>query len=103
MILILSLTEYDSDYNSSNEDQNNKQEEYYDQPQIYDDPVTTRHVESIGSLEASTSNPRFEQAPTLNSVSEFSLANAVNLRGKIFSHLKILIYLMIFMGQVWSA
>lgn len=73
-------SEYDLDYNGANEDTSNKEEEYYEQPQVYDDTVNSGHVESIAPLKTSSANPRFEQAPTINSVSEFSLANTVNLR-----------------------
>ncbi|XP_038222427.1 synaptotagmin-15-like isoform X3 [Zerene cesonia] len=62
---------YDTDYNSD------PGEEYYGN--IEEDPVTSVQVEALGHLEASSSNPRYEQAPT-SSVTELSFTNAVNLR-----------------------
>ncbi|XP_037301330.1 uncharacterized protein LOC119191544 [Manduca sexta] len=70
-----------SEYNTGTEDVNDKQaEEYYVGHQDYEDPVTSRHVEVLGQLETSSANSKFEAAPTATSVSEFSIANAVNLR-----------------------
>ncbi|CAH0589101.1 unnamed protein product [Chrysodeixis includens] len=74
--------DYDSDYNpDAGEEVNDKQNpEYYDQPAEYEDPVTSQHVEGLSQLETSPPNQAFEQSPTSASVSEFSIANAVNLR-----------------------
>ncbi|XP_037301427.1 uncharacterized protein LOC119191642, partial [Manduca sexta] len=74
-------TDYGPEYNTGTEDVNDKQaEEYYVGHQDYEDPVTSRHVEVLGQLETSSANSKFEAAPTATSVSEFSIANAVNLR-----------------------
>lgn len=74
--------DYDSDYDPDEiEEPREKQNaDYYDRPQEYEDPVTSRHVEGLSQLETAPPKPSFEQSPTSASVSEFSIANAVNLR-----------------------
>ncbi|KOB68241.1 putative synaptotagmin 15, partial [Operophtera brumata] len=64
-------------YNTGTEEQH-KSEDYYERHD-YEDPVTSQHAE-LGQLESTRG--RFHQAPTTSSVSEYSIANAVNLRGK---------------------
>lgn len=79
-------TDYDSDYNPDTVEETNEKQnpEYYDQPREYEDPVTSQRVEGLSQLETSPPNQAFEQPPTTASVSEFSIANAVNLRGECF-------------------
>ncbi|XP_028042011.1 synaptotagmin-15-like [Bombyx mandarina] len=73
-------SDYDSEYGGS-EDANAKQvEDYYDRHQDYDEAVAPQPVEALGHLESSSIQASFEKAPTTSSVSEFSIANAVNLR-----------------------
>lgn len=59
-------------------------EDYYDRHQDYDEAVAPQPVEALGHLESSSIQASFEKAPTTSSVSEFSIANAVNLRGEFF-------------------
>lgn len=73
--------DYDGEYNPEDEEPKEKQnEDYYVSEHEYDDSITSKHVEGISQVEISPPNPNFEQTPTTASVSEFSLANAVNLR-----------------------
>ncbi|CAG5020722.1 unnamed protein product [Parnassius apollo] len=68
------LSSYDNDDNElTNED-------YYDRRPDYEDPLTSQQVGVVGPLETVAPQPINEQAPTVSSVSEFSIANAVNLR-----------------------
>lgn len=62
----------------------------YDPPPIdyYDisdgvDPVTPIRVETLGQVESTSASSRFEQTPTTRTVHEFSIANSINLRGKL--------------------
>ncbi|XP_059052694.1 synaptotagmin-15-like [Achroia grisella] len=64
---------YDIDYNG-------QEEQYYDPNQDYVDPVTSRHANLVEQLESSPPNSRLEQGPTVGSVSESSIGNAINLR-----------------------
>ena len=53
--------------------------------------MTARHAEGLSQLETAPPKPNnFEQSPTSASVSEFSIANAVNLRGKCRLILKVI-------------
>ncbi|KAF9789073.1 hypothetical protein SFRURICE_005675, partial [Spodoptera frugiperda] len=81
-VLTYNTNDYDSDYDPDEiEEPREKQNaDYYDRPQEYEDPVTSRHVEGLSQLETAPPKPSFEQSPTSASVSEFSIANAVNLR-----------------------
>ncbi|CAB3234012.1 unnamed protein product [Arctia plantaginis] len=78
-----STQDYVAEYNPEGEERRVKQsEEYYDRDHDYEEPVTSQQLEGLGlgPVDSSPPNPYYEQAPTTNSVSEFSLANAVNLR-----------------------
>ncbi|XP_045774487.1 synaptotagmin-15-like [Maniola jurtina] len=70
---------YGSDYGNypDPEEPEVPQENYY-KPVESDDPVTPIQVEAL--VEPSTSNPRYEQPTSVTTVSEFSIANAINLR-----------------------
>ncbi|PZC71271.1 hypothetical protein B5X24_HaOG213731 [Helicoverpa armigera] len=73
--------DYESDYDPDavEEPREKQNADYYDRPREYEDPVTSQHVEGLSQIE--TAPPKsFEQPPTTASVSEFSIANAVNLR-----------------------
>lgn len=68
------FTGYETDY------QGGQNEEYYDSRVEYEEPAKAQRVEALEQVDSSA--PTFDQAPTVSSVSGFSTANAVNLRGK---------------------
>lgn len=70
------MTGYETDYPGG------QNEEYYDHRVEYEEPGKAQQVETLEQVDSS--GPTFEQAPTVISVSGFSIANAVNLRGKRF-------------------
>ncbi|XP_069361027.1 synaptotagmin-15-like isoform X1 [Maniola hyperantus] len=78
-ILKESSDPYDSDYiiDPAPEEPEAPQEDYY-KPVESDDPLTPLQVEAL--VEPSTLNPRYEQPTSVTTVSEFSIANAINLR-----------------------
>ncbi|RVE54703.1 hypothetical protein evm_000470 [Chilo suppressalis] len=65
---------YETEYNGQQD------EEYYDRSNDYVEPVIARNPARVQQLDPSTPNPRFEQAPTDNPITEFSFGNGVNLR-----------------------
>ncbi|XP_050665768.1 synaptotagmin-15-like [Leptidea sinapis] len=66
---------YNSEYDS--EDKGDPGEEYYGG--VGEDPILPVEVETLGQLDSSTTNPRYEQAST-GAIADFSIANSVNLR-----------------------
>ncbi|VVC92080.1 unnamed protein product [Leptidea sinapis] len=66
---------YNSEYDS--EDKSDPGEEYYGG--VGEDPILPVEVETLGQLDSSTTNPRYEQAST-GAIADFSIANSVNLR-----------------------
>lgn len=70
------FTGYEIDYPAG------QNEDYYDSRVEYEEPGKAQQVETLEQVDSSA--PTFEQTPTVSSVSGFSIANAVNLRGKWF-------------------
>lgn len=71
------ISDYDPDFNGENEED--------DEP-VYEEPVNVRHAQALSQFDevASTiGGVRYDPAPTTNSVTEFSIGNAVNLRGML--------------------
>ncbi|OWR47163.1 hypothetical protein KGM_216050 [Danaus plexippus plexippus] len=65
-------TGYESDYNSE------PSEEYYEH--VDSEPVNPIQVKALDQVESSSASPRYETASTVSTVTEFSIANAINLR-----------------------
>ncbi|CAG9564773.1 unnamed protein product [Danaus chrysippus] len=65
-------TGYESDYNSE------PSEEYYEH--VDSEPVNPIQVKALDQVESSAASPRYETASTVSTVTEFSIANAINLR-----------------------
>lgn len=67
-------TGYDTDEAVPNVD-------FYDRE--YEEPINSQNIDILSQLETEAPQPKYEQAPTASSVAEFSIANAINLRGKL--------------------